>query len=348
MQRQVNKATIVSNDASIQLGVSLQPYNTLAIPAKAAYLSRCTSIEQLISCLEFAQKKSLPLLVLGEGSNIVFSKDFEGLVVLNRLTGIELVSQESDRVIVKVAAGENWHDFVRHSLEQGWFGLQNLALIPGLVGAAPIQNIGAYGVEVKDTITTVETLDIVSKELHTLNTADCQFAYRDSVFKQVLANKRVITSVTFALSKVANLNLSYPALAACFDYAPSPLDVFNAVCQIRAAKLPMPEDIPNAGSFFKNPIVDQDQYLKLQFDFPEIVAFPLQEGGAKLAAGWLIEQRGWKDKSLDAVYIHRHQALVIVNPNFKMGDSVLKLAAAIQADIESVYGVILEIEPRIY
>jgi UDP-N-acetylmuramate dehydrogenase len=348
MQQQANQAANSNGDAPIKRGASLQPYNTLAVPAIAAYLSRCNSLERLLSSLDFAQKNDLQTIILGEGSNTVFAKDFDGLVILNRLTGFDLVSEDSQQVMVKVAAGESWHEFVRYSLQQGWFGLQNLALIPGLVGAAPIQNIGAYGVEVKDTIVTVETVDIGTKEVKIMSAAECQFAYRDSIFKHALVGKRIITSVTFCLSKSGTLNLSYPALAARFENTPKPMDVFNAVCQIRAAKLPMPDDIPNAGSFFKNPIVDQRQYSKLKSDFPSIVAFPMEAGGAKLAAGWLIEQRGWKEKSVDSVYVHRHQALVVVNPNLKSGESILKLASAIQTDIQLAYGVALEIEPRIY
>jgi UDP-N-acetylmuramate dehydrogenase len=340
--------TAENNGASIQTDVSFQPYNTLAVPAMAAYLTRCTSLDQLLSSLDFATQNGLQTVILGEGSNTVFSKDFNGLVILSRLAGIELVSQDADSFLVKVAAGENWHEFVRYSLEQGWFGLQNLALIPGLVGAAPIQNIGAYGVEVKDTIESVEVVDIASREIKTMSAADCGFAYRDSVFKHRLADKCVIISVSFRLSKLATLNLSYPALAARFNGEPSPTEVFDAVCQIRASKLPMPDDIPNAGSFFKNPIVDRDQFAQLQSDFPALVAYELEEGGAKLAAGWLIEHLGWQEKSVDAVYIHRDQALVIVNQNLKQGDSVLRLASAIQADVQTAYGVDLEIEPKIY
>lgn len=347
MQQEVDKVA-VSNHSPIQIGVSLQPYNTMAVPAVAAYLSRCTSLDQLLSSLDFAREMSLPTLILGEGSNTLFAKDFDGLVILNRLTGIELICEDANSVTIKVAAGENWHEFVRYSLERGWFGLQNLALIPGLVGAAPIQNIGAYGVEVKDSIDAVETLEIASNEIKILSNADCQFSYRDSIFKQALVGKRVITSVTFRLFKSATLKLSYPALANYFENKPSPMDIFNAVSLIRAAKLPMPDEIPNAGSFFKNPLVVEEKYTQLQIDFPSMVAYPLEAGGAKLAAGWLIEQQGWKEKSVDAVYVHRDQALVIVNPNLQRGDSVLKLASAIQANIQSVYGVFLEIEPRIY
>ncbi len=337
-----------NNEVLIQTDVSLQAHNSLAVPAKAAYFSRCSSVPQLLGSLDFAKSNGLSVLVLGEGSNIVLSGDYDGMVVLNRLTGIELVSENSESVVVDVAAGENWHDFVGYALERAWFGLENLALIPGLVGAAPIQNIGAYGVEVKDSIEAVHVLDIESGQVRILSNSDCQFAYRDSIFKHALSAKYVITSVVFRLLKTAQLTLTYPALAANLTASACPIDVYNAVCQIRASKLPMPDDIPNAGSFFKNPVVDQDKHRQLTALFPSIVAFPLDGGSAKLAAAWLIEQCGWKDKSVDAVYVHRDQALVIVNPNFKSGNSILKMAAAIQADVKSTYDVVLEIEPRVY
>ena len=342
------KKADVTHDAFIQTDVSLQPYNTLAVPAKAAYLSRCNSLKQLITSVDFAKRKALPILVLGEGSNTVFSSDFDGLIILNRLTGITLLSEDVDSVTIEVAAGENWHDFVRYSLEQAWYGLENLALIPGLVGAAPIQNIGAYGVEVKDCIDAVHYLELESQHSLVLTNTECEFAYRDSIFKHQLVGKGIITAVVFRLSKLAVLNLSYPVLAERFDQSANPLEVFNAVCEIRASKLPMPEDIPNAGSFFKNPAVDQNTYTRLKVAFPSLVAFPLDGGGAKLAAAWLIDQCGWKDKSVEGVYVHRDQALVVVNPNHKCGDAILNLATAIQADVESTYGVSLEIEPRVY
>ncbi len=343
-----NTKVNAGSESLVKKNVSLQAYNTLSIPASAAYFARCTSLEQLVESLNFARENELQVLVLGEGSNTVFSKDFDGLLVLNRLTGVTLLNDNSDNVLVEVAAGESWHDFVRYSLNQSWYGLENLALIPGLVGAAPIQNIGAYGVEVKEAIVSVNTYDIESQEVIQLSNLECQFAYRDSIFKQALADKRLITSVVFRLSKWPKVRLSYPALADHLNDSPSPLDVFNAVCEIRSSKLPMPEDMPNAGSFFKNPIVDQSQYARLKASFPKIVAFTLDNDKVKLAAAWMIDQRGWKNKSVDAVYVHREHALVVVNPNSKPGVSVLKLAAAIQQDIESTFGVSLDIEPRVY
>ena len=338
----------LSNDASISLDVSLQQYNTLAVPARAAYLSRCTTQEQIIQCVEFAEQKNLHIIVLGEGSNTVFANDVDGLVILNRLSGIELVNDTESQVTVKVAAGENWHDFVKYALGQGWYGLENLALIPGLVGAAPIQNIGAYGVEVKDLIDSVSLIDIESLELNHLSNEDCKFGYRDSVFKTDLRDRCIITDVTFTLAKVPQPVLKYPALANKFKSPPSAEQVFDLVCQIRSSKLPMPDDLPNAGSFFKNPVVTTQKYQELKQAFDDIVSFPQNNGDVKLAAGWLIDQRGWKSKSVDAVYMHREQALVLVNPNQKSGSAVLNLVRQVQADIKQCYGVNLEIEPRVY
>ncbi len=342
------QAISLSSGTSIQVDVPLQQYNTLAIPAKAAFLSRCTNLNQIRQCLSFAADKDLAPIVLGEGSNTVFAKDVDGLVILNRLTGIEVLKETEQSVVIKVAAGENWHDFVKYALEQSWFGLENLALIPGLVGAAPIQNIGAYGVEVKDAIESVEFIDIASLESRKLNQSECEFAYRDSIFKKDLRDCCIITSVTFRLTKLADSNISYPALANSVPQSASPLDVFEAVCEIRSSKLPMPDDLPNAGSFFKNPIVSASQHLELIERFSDLVSYPISGGGAKLAAGWMIDQRGWKSKSVQGVYMHREQALVLINPNMKSGQSVLHLAGEIQADIKCHFGVTLEIEPRVY
>jgi len=338
----------LSDGTLIQVDVPLQQYNTLAIPAKAAFLSRCTNVDQIRQCLGFAAQRELTPIVLGEGSNSVFSNDPSGIVILNRLAGIEVLNEDEQSVIVKVAAGENWHDFVKYALDQSWYGLENLALIPGLVGAAPIQNIGAYGVEVKDSIEAVELIDIASLENRKLSNSDCQFDYRDSTFKNELRDRCIITSVTFRLSKLAQPNLSYPALSNAVSSTANPHEVFEAVCRIRSSKLPMPDDLPNAGSFFKNPVVSEQQHFELKQRFPDLVSFSVDGGSVKLAAGWMIDQRGWKDKSVDAVYMHRQQALVLINPNMKSGKAVLNLAEEVRADIKQFYGVELEIEPRIY
>ena len=331
----------------IKENVSLQPFNSMAVSANAVALATAKSLDDVYQALEYARQKQLSILVLGEGSNTIFANDYQGLVILNRLKGIELIEQDDRSVTVKVAAGENWHEWVAYSIEMGWYGLENLALIPGLVGAAPMQNIGAYGVEVKDTIVNVEYLEVNTGEKKNLTNDDCHFLYRESVFKNELAGKVIITSVTFTLFKNEAVNISYPALASCFDQLPSPQQVFEAVCAIRKSKLPLPSRIPNTGSFFKNPTVNDLQHDKLKLKYPNLVSYK-SVGGYKLAAGWMIESAGWKKKCLNKVSVHEQQALVIINPEKQSGAAVLNFAIKIQQDIVEKFGVTLEIEPRIY
>ena len=337
----------VNDDLLVQENVALQDFNTLAVPVAARFFCRATTIKQLRAGLAFAKKQRLPVLILGEGSNTVFTEDFNGLVILNRLRGIEKTSETDGHVIVRAAAGENWHDFVDVCLSKRWFGLENLALIPGLVGAAPIQNIGAYGVEVKDAIVSVTYLELATGVERTIDNAACEFDYRDSIFKNKLNEKTVITSVEFRLAKAPCAQLAYPALANQLGVNPSPRDIFNRVCDVRSAKLPLPKDIPNAGSFFKNPVIDNGQFQALSSRYPDIVSFVVSDG-IKLAAAWLIEQRGWKQKEVAGVKVHQQQALVVTNPKYKSGKNILLLAQAIQKDIEEAFGVRLEIEPRIH
>lgn len=324
----------------------LSAYNTLAIPAKARQLHVATSVDQLRRFIVQAQQAQQPFLLLGEGSNTVFLQDFDGAVILNRLTSIELVGEDQDSVTVQVAAGENWHRFVKHCVQHQWYGLENLALIPGTVGAAPIQNIGAYGAEVKNAIVTVEVLDTDSGESETLTNKECEFAYRESRFKKDWAGRKVITSVRFKLSKHKQLELSYPALSQQLTQDSSLLAVFNEVVKIRSEKLPDPAQTPNAGSFFKNPVVSIEQFIQLEQQYPNIVAFR-QEQGVKLAAAWLIENAGWKQKEMDGVRVHQQQALVVINPERRSGVAIQKFAEAIQADIKQRYNIRLEIEPRL-
>jgi len=331
---------------SYQYNVNLQALNSLAIPAIATSLVTVNSVGELAVALKHAHDNDLSILVLGGGSNVVLTGDFDGLVILNRLRGIELLNQNSNSVTLKVAAGESWHQLVAHTVDQQWYGLENLALIPGLVGAAPIQNIGAYGAEIKDCISTVEFLDCETGSQGLLKNEQCNFAYRDSIFKQSLKNKVVITAVTFRLACVGQCNISYPALAEKFSNAASPRQVFDAVCQIRSSKLPSPDQLPNAGSFFKNPIVSNAKHTALKSEHPNLISFRV---GAeyKLAAGWLIEQAGWKSKSVGGVAVHSEQALVLVNPKHRSGYQVLQFADAVQKDIRDRYGVELDIEPNV-
>jgi UDP-N-acetylmuramate dehydrogenase len=328
---------------------ALQDFNTMAIPAVARNLVEVTDVDELRRAVSLATETQQKMLVLGEGSNTIFADDFSGLVILNRIKGVTLLSESADKVVLKVGAGESWHDFVATAVEQGWYGLENLALIPGLMGAAPIQNIGAYGVEIKDYLTAVEMLQVSSGELVSLSSAQCEFGYRDSVFKQRLQGESVITAVLMELSKEANLKVSYPALKAYFSGVAkiTPRQVFQAVCEIRRTKLPDPAKIPNTGSFFKNPVVTAEQHRALLQRYPDLISYPAGSN-YKVAAGYLIERAGWKDKELNGVTVHQAQALVIINPRRQNGQFVLEFARAIQADIKIQFGLDLEIEPRIY
>ena len=334
----------------IEHDVSLQPFNTMAVDASTKFMVAVDSVLQLKDALAWAEQRELPVLVLGGGSNTIFQSDYPGLVILNRIKGIELLSETEDSVVLKVGAGENWHQLVEYSVKQAWHGLENLALIPGLVGAAPIQNIGAYGVEISQSLQTVDYVDIYSKAEHQLANTDCEFAYRDSIFKRQLLDKVVITAMTVELKKHADLNLSYPALQIYLDQAniksPQQLDVYNAVCDIRSRKLPSPDVIPNAGSFFKNPLVSDEKFAELKQQFPELVSFQVA-GGHKLAAAWLIENAGWKQQVIDGVSVHQDQALVIINPLRLKGETIVNLAQCILSDIKVRYRVVLEIEPRL-
>ena len=338
----------------VQRKASLQEHNSMAVPASAAALVEVNDQGDLKEAFAIAESEQLQAIVLGEGSNTIFEKDFSGLVILNRIKGIEVIERGATSTLLRVGAGENWHDFVGYSLSIGLFGLENLALIPGLVGAAPVQNIGAYGVEVKDHIESVSIYDIASKETRQLSNDECCFAYRDSCFKNDLLDKVVITSVLFKLSTVPDLQISYPALKKELNASENskqltPQNVFDAVCKIRNAKLPHPKDIPNAGSFFKNPIVSAEKHHDLKQRYPELVSFAIVgEERFKLAAAWLIEYAGWKHREIDGVSVHRDQALVITNPLRKSGTTVMSLARAVQEDIKQKFDLALEIEPRVF
>jgi len=336
----------------LQTQVDLQPHNTLAIPARSAYYATLTDPKDLPELLAFARERQLPLLLLGGGSNLVLREDFPGLVLHVQLQGRELVKEDQDHAWLKVAAGENWHQLVLHSLTMGYSGLENLSLIPGSVGAAPIQNIGAYGVELKDVFEELEAVELSSGETHHFTKNDCQFAYRDSIFKHELKDRYLITSVTLRLRKKADLQLGYPALQQALAGTPSeqltPIAVSQAVCQVRQSKLPDPAQTPNAGSFFKNPIVPHDHWHQLQTQYPKLVAYPIDGQQVKLAAGWLIEQAGWKGAQRGPVAVHDKQALVLTNPGRAMGKELLALAGEIQESVWEKFGVRLEVEPRLY
>lgn len=337
----------------LQHDFSLQAHNTFGIAARAQAYLRVETVGQLRAALADPALAALPRLVLGGGSNILLTGDFAGLVLHIALAGKQVMDEDAatpgGRRLVRAAAGENWHDFVQWTLEQGLGGLENLSLIPGTVGAAPIQNIGAYGAETKDYFHSLSAYDTASGTLRTMDAAACRFGYRDSVFKQAAGRGLIILDVTFALPKQWQANLRYAelaqALAAQGIAAPTPRQVADAVIAVRRAKLPDPAVIGNAGSFFKNPVVSGAQCAALLARHPALVHHAQPDGSEKLAAGWLIDQCGWKGRRLGAAGVYAKQALVLVNHGGASGADVQRLAQAIQADVAAKYGVRLEPEP---
>ncbi|MYM36910.1 UDP-N-acetylmuramate dehydrogenase [Duganella sp. FT94W] len=325
---------------------SLQSLNTFGIDATARAYLHVTEKEHLLGVYADGAWVSLPKLVLGGGSNVLLTGDFDGLVLHIGLQGKERVGDNAQHHLVRAAAGENWHAFVQWTLAQGLGGLENLSLIPGTVGAAPIQNIGAYGLEIKDVCHSVTVFDPHSGVTRALDAAACRFGYRDSVFKHE-GRDLIILDVTFALPKRWTPNLRYAELAAepGMADAPTPQQVADAVIAIRRRKLPDPAVIGNAGSFFKNPVVSGAQCAALLARFPTLVHHVQPDGSEKLAAGWLIDQCGWKGRNLGAAGVYPKQALVLVNNGGATGADVVALAKAIQADVQARYGVLLEPEP---
>ncbi|WP_444944201.1 UDP-N-acetylmuramate dehydrogenase [Microbulbifer sp. ZKSA006] len=336
----------------IEANIDLQPHNTLAIPANTAFFARVETLDELREALSFAQQKRLPILPLGGGSNIVLTGDFPGLAIQVGLRGLTIAPSGRGGTI-EAAAGEGWHRLVMSSVERGMGGLENLALIPGNVGAAPIQNIGAYGVELCDRFCSLQAMEISTGELHQFSASDCEFAYRDSVFKGRLQDQYIITQVNLRLAEDWQPKVSYPALQQFIEQqgwdcnSLTPAQIAGAVTDVRNSKLPLPDQIPNAGSFFKNPVVNADIYQSLKAQHPDLVAYA---SGAswKLAAGWLIDRAGWRGRRHEAVGVHHQQALVLVNPGRGSGDAVTGLARAIASDVQDKFGVTLEPEPRYY
>lgn len=339
---------------AIEENVSLQPYNTLAVPASTRWFTCVTTETQLKEALEFCREQQCEWLLLGGGSNVVLASDFLGLTIQLKLQGLSLEEETDTHVKLSIAAGENWHDTVMYCVAKSWYGLENLALIPGSVGAAPIQNIGAYGVELEQCFDYLEAMNITSGEMQVFDKPACEFAYRDSVFKHHSKDQWVITRVVLILSKQPQWQLHYPALQAQLGHIPqdqlTARLVAEAVIAIRQSKLPHPDDIPNAGSFFKNPIVSNEECQRLKQHFPELVAYAqdTQPQTYKLAAGWLIDHAGWKGKEVDGIAMHKEQALVLTNPNRLIGQALLAFVEQVKSDIQQKYSITLEVEPRIY
>jgi UDP-N-acetylmuramate dehydrogenase len=333
----------------IQHDFSLRDHNTFGVDAAAHAYLPVSSADMLTAVRNDPGLAGLPRLVLGGGSNILLTGDFPGLVLHMALKGIEIIDEDASAIYIRAAAGENWHQFVLWTLAHGWGGLENLSLIPGSVGAAPIQNIGAYGVEVRERIHSLTMFDFETGEAATLHNSACEFAYRDSVFKHGLRDRAVILDVTFALPKQWQPNIRYADVAQELDARkidePNAMDISAAVIAVRTRKLPDPAVIGNAGSFFKNPVVSAMQRDALLARYPQLASYAQADGSFKLAAGWLIDQCGWKGRSAGAAGVYEKQALVLVNRGGASGKEIVQLAAAIQADVAARFDVALEPEP---
>ncbi len=336
----------------IRCAESLLERNTLALPAAAEALAVVTGEGELLAALEWAGQRRLPVVPLGGGSNVVFAGDLPGLALCVANRGIEVLEQSREQVLLRVAAGENWHALVEWCLRRGYHGLENLALIPGTAGAAPIQNIGAYGVELSRFLVRVHAVEIGSGRRRTLSLEECEPGYRDSVFKRRLRDQLVIDALELRLSRAPIVAVDYAALADCLTRRgidePRPRDVFDAVVAIRRGRLPDPATEPNAGSFFKNPVLSSQDALDLSAQWPGLPVYPQGEGQAKLPAAWLIEQCGWKGYRQGGVGVHPEHALVIVHYGGADGAAVLALARRIADSVAGRFGVVLEIEPRVY
>lgn len=335
----------------VQAQVSLKPFNSFCIDVRAQLFAEARSDADVREALAYASTQALPLLVIGGGSNLLLTQDIPALVLRMATQGIRVLQDDGMQVVVEAEAGEAWHPFVLWTLEQGFCGLENLSLIPGTVGAAPMQNIGAYGVEIKDVFAGLTALDRQTGELRDFSLEECNFAYRDSLFKHE-TGRWLILRVRFALSRASHLKLDYgpvqQRLAGQGITEATPSDVSRAICSIRSEKLPDPAVLGNAGSFFKNPLVSKALAEELQALYPDLVAYPQADGQMKLAAGWLIDKAGWKGFRDGDAGVHALQALVLVNYGGATGHDIASLAQRIQRDIAQRFKVELEMEPNQY
>lgn len=334
----------------IQENISLKNYNTFGIDVQARYFAEIQHIADLDALRQqsiFNQNK----LILSGGSNLLFTQNFNGLVIKNSIKGLGIIKETDTDILLKVNAGENWHQLVLTCVENNWGGIENLSLIPGQVGTSPMQNIGAYGVEIKDVFHSLEAYNLQNGQIETFLHNQCQFGYRESIFKKDLKGKYLISSVVFQLSKQPKVNIAYGAIAKVLEEnkitSPSIKDVSNAVISIRESKLPNPKEIGNAGSFFKNPVLSVAHFEQLKQQYPNIVSYPVSAEEIKVPAGWLIDNAGWKGKRINNYGVHKNQALVLVNYGGAQGKNILTLAQNIQADIKAKYQIDLEMEVNV-
>lgn len=332
----------------VQKDVQLKPYNTFGIEATAKYFVEVSSIEQLKEILQNPDYQPIKRLVLGGGSNMLLTKDFDGLVIKMSIKGMEVVKETEENIWIKAGAGVVWHDLVMHCVDQNYAGIENLSLIPGTVGAAPMQNIGAYGIEIKEVFEELEALEIETGEIRTFDKATCNFGYRESIFKHEAKDKYIILNVTFKLSKNPTFHLEYGAirdtLAEMGVLELGIRAISDAVIHIRQSKLPNPAEIGNAGSFFKNPEIPNTQFEALKAQFPTIPSYPVNGTTTKVPAGWLIEQAGWKGQRFGNVGVHAKQALVLVNYGGGKGEEIKDLSQKIQASVKEKFGIQLSAE----
>tara|TARA_R110000868_G_scaffold230564_2_gene483780 strand:- start:490 stop:1506 length:1017 start_codon:yes stop_codon:yes gene_type:complete len=333
--------------------VNLKEFNTFGIEVFAKEFEELNSTNDAISFFQTIDLNEKEFLILGGGSNLLLTEDFDGLVIKNNLKGIEVIEENDDSILLKAGAGENWHEFVLHCINKGFAGLENLSLIPGNVGASPMQNIGAYGVEVKDLITEVEAIEISTGKVQTFSNEECKFDYRSSIFKTTNKNQYFISAVYFKLSKKPEFNVSYGAIKGQLELNGITQEsltiraVSDAVIAIRQSKLPDPKKIGNSGSFFKNPIVSQEKFEKLKRKFKDMPAYQLPSGDYKLAAGWLIERTGWKGYTEGNYGVHKNQALVLVNYGGASGLEIYDLSERILLSVNEKFKVTLEREVNI-
>lgn len=319
----------------------LKERHTFGMDVKADQLIEFANEDELRSALTGAAK---PLLFMGGGSNLLFLNNYSGTVLHSVIDNINIVAEDDNSVSVRVGSGVVWDDFVAYCVEKGWWGVENLSLIPGEVGASAVQNIGAYGVEVKDVLQSIEAISVDDLSKRIFTNAECNYAYRDSIFKTSLKGKYVITYVTYRLSKKANPNIGYGALKSVLAENPSLKEIRDAIIAVRNSKLPDPKVYGNAGSFFMNPVIPMEQFVALQSRYPDIPSYPASDGYIKVPAGWLIEKSGWKGKSLGNAAVYEKQALVLINRGGATGMEVKHLADTIIEDIKEIFGITLNAE----
>jgi len=327
----------------------LKDITTFHAKVYAKHYTEFASINELKEILSSPEVKGKQFMILGGGSNVLFTGDYNGIIIRNAIKGIEIIKEEGNDVFIKARSGEKWHDFVLYCVSKGYAGIENLSLIPGTVGAGPIQNIGAYGVELKDVLSEVEALNIHTLEVKKFSNSECNFGYRESIFKGKEKGNYIILSVTLKLNKdPKKVNTTYGTISKELEVmginTPTIADISKAVINIRSSKLPDPEKIGNAGSFFKNPIITNTRFEKLKALFPDIVSFAAHEGHTKLAAGWLIEQCGWKGKRIGDAGVHKDQALVLVNYGDATGKEIYDLSTQVIKSVKDKFDVELERE----